>query len=295
MANDNHHLAADAVMVSVTLLASVGWVFSLQALHGLPPLLFIGVRFLMAGMVLGGIGHRAMRALDRHDLRRGVATGLVMGVAMVCWILGLHSASNVGVGAFISSLGLIFAPIVGWALFKLRITASTWLATAVATVGMGCLSLASGLRLNVSDLYFLAAACALALHFNLNARYVSRIPVVALTAVQLTMVGLLSLAAATGLESWPLTISGETFGWLMASTLVATSLRFFLQVKGQSMASVSHAALIMTLEPVWTALIAMVWLGERMHGVQVLGCGLILLALLISRWRWIFGRVVVTA
>ena len=73
--------------------------------------------------------------------------------------------------------------------------------------------------------------------------------------------------------------------------MLATSLRFFLQIKAQGIVPLSHAALIMTLEPVWTGLIAMVWLGERMSGVEFSGCSLIFLALLVDRWalirRWV--------
>ena len=141
-----------------------------------------------------------------------------------------------------------------------------------------------------SDLYFFATACGLAVHFNLNTRFAARIPVMALTAMQLTVVGSLALLISTLSERWPAAVSGEIIGWLMASILIATSLRFFLQVKAQGMVPVSHAALIMTLEPVWTALMGMVWLGERMSGVQLTGCSIIFCALLISRWRWLLRR-----
>lgn len=287
---DDNHLKADALMVVVTLLAAAGWIFSKEALQGLPPLLFMGVRFLLAGLLLGLIGTYQLRRLDAGSLLRAGATGAVMGVAMVCWILGLHHASNVGVGAFITSLGVILVPVVGWALFSVRVTISTWVAVMAAAVGMGLLSLESGWRLALSDLYFFATACTLAVHFNLNTRFAARIPVVALTAVQLTVVGGLALLGSTLSERWPSAVSGEVIGWLMASILIATSLRFFLQIKAQSMAPVSHAALIMTLEPVWTALLAGAWLGERMSGMQLSGCAMIFFALLINRWRWILRR-----
>jgi drug/metabolite transporter (DMT)-like permease len=290
MKNDNH-LKADALMLLVTLIAACGWVFSKEAMQGLPPLLFIGVRFLLAGLLLVGIGAHQLRRLDTGDLLRTCATGAVMGAAMLSWILGLHHASNMGVGAFITSLGVVLAPVVGWALFSVRVTTSTWIAVMVAAVGMGCLSMESGLQFAPSDLYFLAAACAFAVHFNLNTRFAVRIPVVALTAVQLTIVGGLALLISTLSERWPTVVSGEVIGWLVASTFIATSLRFFLQIKAQGMAPLSHAAIIMTLEPVWTALVGRVWLGEQMSRIQLIGCSIIFCALLINRWRW-FLRVV---
>jgi drug/metabolite transporter (DMT)-like permease len=51
------------------------------------------------------------------------------------------------------------------------------------------------------------------------------------------------------------------------------------------MAPVGHAALIMTLEPVWTSIIAAAWRGERMSHFQLIGCVLIFVALFFSRWR----------
>jgi len=41
------------------------------------------------------------------------------------------------------------------------------------------------------------------------------------------------------------------------------------------------------LEAVWTALFAALWYGETMTALQLGGCGLIFLALLINRWQWI--------
>ena len=89
------------------------------------------------------------------------------------------------------------------------------------------------------------------------------------------------------MEAWPSSISTVIWGWILASALIATSLRFFLQTYGQGLTPASHAALIMVLEPIWTAMLALIWFGEKMHGLQALGCALIFAALLVSRWRWI--------
>ncbi|MFC6669367.1 EamA family transporter [Marinobacterium aestuariivivens] len=56
------------------------------------------------------------------------------------------------------------------------------------------------------------------------------------------------------------------------------------------MATASHAAIILTLEPVWTAILGVFWLDERMGALQLAGCTLIFLALLINRWRWLLQR-----
>lgn len=279
-------LKADGILVLVTMLAGGGWFFSLFALRGLPTFFFIGTRFLLAGAVLGVFGFHALLRLRRRDLCRAALTGVASCLSITLWTKGLLLSDNLGVGAFICSLGNIVAPLFGWLLFRIRIKPVTWLAVGIATAGMACLSLRQGSGLAPAHGYFLASAIANSLYLNLNHRYASRIPPLPMTAVQLTVVGALALAYAAILQEWPATIHGETAGWLLASVLIATSLRFFLLVKGQEMVPLSHTAVIMNLEPVWTALLAGLCLGTTITGVQLAGCLLIFLALLSHHIQW---------
>ena len=288
---DRRALRADGVLVVVSLIAASGWMLSFYALRGLPPLLFVGLRFLAAGLILCAFGGRRIYALrgDRLLLRQGASTGLLLGAGMMCWIMGLHFTTAMGAGAFIASLGVVIAPIIARLLFRVRIPHSTWLAIVVATFGMACLALQKGMRVQLADLFFFASALCFSLQFTLNSRFSGRLPALPLTAIQLLVVGLLALAASALAEDWPARVDAETWLWLAASVLVATCLRFYSQIWAQGRTSMSHAAFIMTLEPVWTALLAMVWLGERMRPVQLLGCALVLGALLISRWPALRG------
>ncbi|GGO83143.1 permease [Marinobacterium nitratireducens] len=283
-------LQADLLMLLVTLLAAMGWMFSHEALQSLPPMGFMGVRFLLAGLLVSSVGWPQLKRLKPGAWRRAAGTGVVMGAAMLCWILGLFHATHLGVGAFISSLGVVLVPVVGWLFFRQNPSASTWVALLVAALGMACLSLEGGFHFSPSDIFFAAAALTFAVHFNLNSRFAISIPPVALTGVQLSVVGVIALLASSLFETWQQAPGWSGLGWVAASVLIATSLRFFLQIKAQSMASASHAAIILTLEPVWTAILAMFWLDERMSALQGVGCSLIFLALLINRWRWLLQR-----
>ena len=281
-------LTADLVLLATTILATLGWMFSYYALRGLPPLLFIGLRFLAASAILCLIGVRQVRSLGRDPavLCQCLKVGVVMAAAMMCWIMGLRFATEMGSGAFISSLGVVVAPLMAGLMYRAKITPSIWVAVGIAAVGMACLTLREGVSVSTAELFFLAAALASSIQFNLNSRVAGKdVAVLPLTAIQLGVVGLVSLAFSAALESWPAGVSGETAGWFALSVLVSTCLRFYLQVKGQSRTPLSHAAFIMTLEPVWTALLAMAWLGERMRPAQLAGSALILCALVVSRWR----------
>ncbi len=284
-----HPLKADLLLLASTFLAAAGWVFSKEALAGLPPLQFVGMRFLLAGAVLVAFSWNQLRALERAAFGRAALVGVFFAAAMGLWIMGLQHAAHIGEGAFIASLGIVLVPVFARLFFGERPPASTWIALPVALAGFACLSLAHGFRIEPGQWFFLAAALIFAFLFNLNSRIVRGVPVLALSAIQVLVVGVLILPASIVFETWPATVATPVLMWLLASAIIATTLRFLVQLHGQSMTTPSHAAIILMLEPMWTALVAAWWFDETMSALQFAGCGLIALALVMSRWNWIRG------
>ncbi len=288
------HFKADFVLLLVTILAALGWIFSKEALAEMPPLLFIGVRFLAAGLFLFLIHRNSWKTLRQSPkCIRVWLTGLVMAAALLSWITGLARTENIGVGAFITIMGVLFVPMMAWVLFRSAINTSTWMALPVAAGGLALLSLGGrsldgGFQADPGLVWFMSASFLFALHFTLLSRLAGSVSAIPLTAAQLVVVGVAGLIVSALTETWPDSVSTEIWWWVLASTLIGTSLRFSLQTYGQSLAPVSHAALIMILEPVWTATAAAFWFGETMDQQQVIGCFLIFSALIIGRWRLLF-------
>jgi len=287
VSSGDHPLKAALLLVLATLVAAAGWIFSKEALAGVPPLQFVGVRFLLAGVVLAALGWNQLRALDRAGLRGSLLVGTLFAVAMAFWIKGLEHARHLGEGAFISSLGIVLVPLIGRLFFGDRPPRLTWVAMPVALGGFACLSLEHGFRFEPGQWFFIAAAVVFAILLNLNSRVVRNVSPLALSAIQVSMVGGLMLPLSALSESWPDAVSTPVLGWLLASALIATTLRFFIQLYGQSLTTPSHAAVILMLEPMGTAIVAAWWFGERMTTLQFVGCGLIFAALVLSRWPWI--------
>jgi drug/metabolite transporter (DMT)-like permease len=278
---------ADGVLFVTTLIATAGWIFSKESLAGLPPLLFIGTRFLLAGVLLGVLSMPQLRELGWAQLRRAFLSGALFSAAMAFWILGLAHCAHMGEGAFIVSLGEVLVPVLARLLFRERPALGTWLALPVSLAGFGLLLLPNRFQVEPGQLWFLVSALLFALLYNVNSHVLHDVPVRALSAIQMFVVGLLVLPVALCLEAWPESVAPAVLGWFAASVLIATTLRFFLLLYGQSLTSPSHAALILMLEPMFTAWAAAWWYGETMSGLQMLGCLLIFLALLISRWHWL--------
>jgi len=293
---------SDLLLVVVTLMAAISWIFSKEAVLLMPPLMFMALRFLLAGSVLAVIAWPSLTRLSLDQLRRSAGVGLVFGVAMSFWVMGLFHVTHIGEGAFLTSLGVVIVPVIARVIFQEAQPISTWFAIPVAVSGLALLSLKNGFRPEIGQVFFVIAAFIFALYFTLNTRAANqrtvinrrgesvekhRVPALPLTTIALLTVGTVTLTESVLLEPWTPTLenfSGILAGWVIASAVVGTAGRFLLQTYAQSLATHSHGVVILVLEPVWVALFAAGWFSESMSTTQLAGCGLIFLALLINRW-----------
>lgn len=290
----NHSLKADVYLIIVTLLAAISWMFSKEAVNEMPPLLFIGSRFLLAGIFLALFSKRSLIGLNPKQWVASAQVGILFGMSMCLWIFGLFHAKNLGEGAFITSIASILVAPISYIIFKDKVQKSNWIALPVAFIGLGLLGLENGFHPESSQLFFLSAAILLSMTFILNGRAAARMSATALTAISLSFVGIMGIIISAFTEVWPEAATTSMWQWLLLSALIGTAARFLLQTYAQGLTTPSHAAVIMILEPIWTALIAAYWFSERMSELQLIGCSLIFTALIINRWSnvrsWLKAR-----
>jgi drug/metabolite transporter (DMT)-like permease len=269
-------------MLLVSLLAAISWIFSKEVLLGLEPILFMGCRFILAGVLIALFARHELLLFTLRDLTRVTLVGVIFAAGLGFWILGLFHGSHIGIGSFLTSLGAIFAPLLA-PLFGDHPSRLAWYAVPVAVIGAALLTLTSNFVFGLGEWYYLASALSFAIYLNINSRAAGRTPLRALTSVQLMTAGAVLLPISFVVESWNFTGDISILGWFLASVLIGTSLRFFVQTYSLKLGPASRGALILTLEPVWVAILGMIWLSETMAASQLLGCALILLAVFISR------------
>ncbi|MEE4249619.1 MAG: EamA family transporter, partial [Alcanivoracaceae bacterium] len=80
---------SDLLLVLVTVLSALSWIFSREAVQLMPPLLFMCLRFMLAGTLLAVLGRRQLMQISGEQIWRAIRVGLVFGFAMCFWVLGL--------------------------------------------------------------------------------------------------------------------------------------------------------------------------------------------------------------
>lgn len=264
-------------------IAGLGWILSKEAIAGMPAAGFIGLRFLIGAAILLPFCWRDFSRTSGLMIFRAIVIGCLMGSYMLIWIYTINISDTLAEGGFILSLSMLFVPLVSWALFKQKPVKTFWVALPVAIVGLLLLSLTGGWRQSFTQILFLINAILLALTFCLNSRYVQFMPVILLTCIQLLCVGFIGSVVSLIFEPWPTYVTPEIWGWFIASVLIATCLRYVIQIHAQKFVNPTTAAFIMLLEPIWIMIFSITWYNEHMPPQKLLGCALILSALLVYR------------
>ena len=218
----------------------------------------------------------------RRDLLTG---GALCGFALfVCINLQQASLHYVPAGnaIFICSLYMVMVPVVKF-FCGARGSLALWLAVVLACAGMWLLSAAGGLTLSFGELLCLACAAGYTCHLLLLERYTPRADCFALTTVQFAVVAVLSCVFMFLFETpeWPAVVAG----WraVLFSGIVSGAIAYSLQALGQRNFDVSTASLIFSLETVFGATGAWLILGQKMTGREILGCVLVLTAVLLAQ------------
>ncbi|MFL0803364.1 MAG: DMT family transporter [Agarilytica sp.] len=276
---------AEFYLVIVSIIAAAGWLFSKNALQYIPPYTFIALRFSIAAVVLMMFCLPQLRGLTIGQCVRSMSTGIVLGVTLSLWVVGLQQTKSIGESAFIVSLTVVVVPVIGRLLFSESVSLSLFFALFPALIGLALLTVDNGFVIEAEQWVFLLVTIGFALHLNLSRYLVREVPSLANTSIQLVMVALVSAVAAALWEQWTFQFSKFGWGWLLVSAVVATSFRFSLQNHALQKMIPSHASIILLMEPVWTAVLGVVFLNEFLSVNRLLGCFLIFFALIVYKWK----------
>ena len=277
--------SGELILFFVTFIAASGWFFSKYSLEGMPQMGFIGLRFTIAFLIFLPFSYSTICKLEFFQIMKAVSVGLAYILTMVLWLSGLILSEYLGEGAFLYSLSMLIAPLISWGLFKHKPQKIFWISLPIAVLGLYCLlgQKSSMFHFSLSNIIFLLASISAALYFVLNNQFAKNIPPLALTTIQIGVVGVLAGLYSLLVEKWLFPISMNTLFWFAGSILIATNLRVFLQTIAQNKCSINNAAVIMLLEPIWTLVLSIFFLGEIFSFIKILGCSLILISLIIYR------------
>jgi drug/metabolite transporter (DMT)-like permease len=271
-------LLAALALLAVTAMWGSTFFLIRDLLDRLPVLDFLALRFAIASVALFAIAPRALRRLSRESLRHSVVLGLLYGVAQILQTAGLaHTPASVS--GFITGTYVVATPLFAAVLLGSRITPVTWGAVALAMGGLAVLSL-SGLSVGYGQAITFVAALLYALHIVGLGAWSDARQAIGMAIVQLVMITLVAFVA-TAPDG--IVLPSTTGDWLSViyMALFAGALAMVAQTWAQAHLAPTRTAIIMSMEPVFAALFAVLLGGESATVRMLLGGAMVLAAMLV--------------
>lgn len=283
--------AIRAAKVDLVLLAvAIVWGASYLSAKAITPFAtvpaMLSVRFAIATMAMVAIWLIRRKRFSKTDLILGITFGLTQSAIMSVETYGLKITSATNAGLLIS-LTIIFTPIMESAWRKRWLPRSFFLAAVGAIVGVALLVTGNGIQEpNFGDLLLFIAAIVRAVHVtaqgvltkNKEASSFNMILLQCLTATVVFFVadvqGAFDAVATFGPAQW----AGTLFLALFCSVFA-----FVAQLWAIRRTSASRSSLLLATEPIWAVVIAVLFGGETLAVLGIIGALVIIVSTYIGQ------------
>lgn len=237
---------------------------------------FLFTRFTLAVIVMILIRPQVIKHFNKDLLQRGGLAGIFLGLGYIAQTLGLER-TGAAITGFITGLYVVLTPLIASFVLKEKITKFTWYCIALATFGLGLLSI-RGFSVGIGEMFVLASAFLFAAHIIALSKWSSGRDVYAMTVIQLTMCAILA-GLASAIEGYSLPPDTGVWGVVIFTAVFATAIAFIVQTWSQAHMSATKVAVILTMEVVFAAVFAIVLGGERLTIQTAIGGVLVVVAM----------------
>ena len=249
---------------------------------------FNGIRTFIGGLVLIPLvvmNHKdkSKPIVTKPELIGGMVCGFFLFVAASLQQFGL-AYTTAGKAAFITTLYVVFCPILSLIVHKKKTRPLVWLCVVLDVIGLYLLCMTdASFSIQIGDTLVILCAVAFAAQMVSVDNFIERIDGLKLSCIQFLFSGLLGIICMFIFEG-PVSVSNIMTAWfpILYAGVISCGVAYTFQVLGQREATPTIAALILCLESVFGVLAGAVLLHETMSMREILGCVIMFAAVVIS-------------
>lgn len=283
---------ADTMLIFVTFVWGVMFVFLKEAVAVMPVMTHLAVRFFIAAILMWIVYAflKNKEPFSAAALKRGTVMGVLLFLGFLFQSVGLKltSASNTG---FITGLCVVLVPILGAAIYKIKLPRAVTAGVCIALVGLAVMSLRFNEPMHIGDLIVFFGSFGFAFHILVTERFSVQHQPFLLAGIQITVAAFLNLIAAVCFEDFGQVFRPEIWAnfyvlrALFIGGVLATAFAFWAQTHFQRYTSATHTAIIFASEPVFAAAAAIAIGGESLSLQTLAGGALILSGILLAELK----------
>lgn len=273
-------------LLVVAMIWGGGFVASDLALESFTPFQIMAMRFLMATIFMFILSFRYIKTITKSELKAGFFLGIFLFLGFAFQTIGLRFTTPAK-NAFLTATNVVFVPLIAFIIYKKKVSKQGLFGVLMAIIGAGVLSLQSNFSLGLGDGLTLLCAISFAFQIFLTGEYVGKNRVIVLNLLQMFTAFTFSfIGMFISGDVMPVAVSNDSIYSVLYLGLASTTLAFFLQTISQKFVDETKSAIIMSMEAVFGALFSIIILKEMFSTRMVIGCVLILSAVLVSELRF---------
>lgn len=276
-------LKGDVIMLVVTMLWGSSYLFMKMGLHTMEGFNIVGLRFSIAFIVAAAIFYKRFKHVNLETLKYGLILGFIIFATMSSVTIAVEftTVSNAG---FLFSLAVVFVPLLLAIFFKQMPEIKIVIGVLLAVTGIGLLTLNSGLQINHGDILVISGALLYAIYILITDKAIKKVDAMNLGISQLGFAGAFGLLFSFLFEK-STHLPSTTEGWIaiLALSIFCSAIGFIGQTIAQQYTTPTRTGLIFSLEPVFAALFAFMFIGEVLSVKGYVGAMLVLIGVLSTK------------
>ena len=237
---------------------------------------FLFYRFALAAIALIIIRPQIIKNISKDIVKRGGITGLFLAAGFIFQTYGLDM-TGAAVTGFITGLYVVATPLFEQFFGGRKLGRTVWVSIGIATTGLGLLSL-KGFSVGIGELLVLISALCYTGQIIALSKWSQGRDVWAMTFMQILVVAIVTGIAAL-IEGFQTPPDSGVWGVIIFTAIVCTVTAFIIQTWSQAILESTKAAVIMTMEVVFSALFAITLGGEILSTRTLIGGLLVVISM----------------
>lgn len=277
----NKQLQANFLIVLVALFWGSTYFLTKMAVQELEPFNLTALRFGTAFIITALFFFKRIRKADRTVIKYSVILGILAVIAVLSMTFGVQytTASNAG---FLISLSVVMIPLISVVILKKKIKAKLLLSVILATIGIVCLTLNEQLTINKGDILCILCATSFAVQVLIMERIPKTADSVAIGALQLGITAVVNFILSFSLENFTVPRDLKVWGVIVILGVFCTAFCYIIQIYALKNTSAIQAGIILSLEPVFSAIFAYIFLGELLSKQGYIGAILLFISVILA-------------
>lgn len=271
----------ELLMLITALMWGSGFVGMAIGLEYLTVFQIMAGRFTLAAIILCIVFYKKFKVMTKTVIWKGAVLGSILFTAFVIQTYGL-AYTTPSKNAFLTSINVLIVPLIAYVIYKRGFDRYEIIAAFLAIVGIGFLSLNDTFTINIGDLLSILCAFTFAFDIFYTNVFVKKEDALALTIVQFITAGILSIIGMVILGEVPKTLAPEGIYAIVYLAIFCTFVAYVCQNVGMQYANPTKSAIILSMEALFGTLFSVWLLKEILTDRMIVGCLLILFAVLFA-------------